>query len=206
VKKVCPDRYKIGVNEAYLVGISGIDGSGKGYISRMMEQGLLQAGRKTVAIHVDGWLNLPDKRFSKDNPALHFYLNAIRFDEMFSRFILPFKRQRSVELEMNYTEETASEYKRQDISYSDVEIILLEGIYLFKKEYRKLFDLAIWVDCSFQTALARAVERAQEGLSLEETVQVYETIYFPAQRIHFERDHPRENADVIISNDEGGRI
>ena len=196
------DRYKSVVNKTYLIGISGIDGSGKSYVAKRMENELLQSGRKAVAIHADGWLNLPGKRFSKENPAMHFYLNAIRFDEMFSSFILPLKRQQSIELEFDYAEETATEFKKKRISYSDVEIILLEGIYLFKKEYRNLFDLAMWIDCSFETALQRAIVRAQESLSREETIQVYETIYFPAQRIHFEMDDPRENADEIISNED----
>jgi uridine kinase len=191
------------VNQAHLIGISGIDGAGKSYVSTKMEQELIRSGRKAVAIHADRWINLPGKRFSKENPAMHFYLNAIRFDEMLSSFILPLKRQKSIEVEMECAEETSTEYTKHRLSYSDVEIILLEGIYLFKKEYRKLFDLAIWIDCSFETALQRAIARAQEGLSREETIHAYETIYFPAQRIHFEKDHPRENADVIISNEDG---
>ena len=63
------------------------------------------------------------------------------------------------------------------------------------------FDLAIWVDCSFSTALARAIERGQEGLTPAETIAAYETIYFPAQRIHFERDDPQATADLILENE-----
>ncbi|HYR90451.1 MAG TPA: hypothetical protein VE422_40645 [Terriglobia bacterium] len=50
-------------------------------------------------------------------------------------------------------------------------------------------------------ALERAVARGREGLPFAETVRAYETIYFPAQRLHFERDHPRAAADFIIRND-----
>jgi uridine kinase len=78
---------------------------------------------------------------------------------------------------------------------------LVEGIFLFKQAYRSLFDLAIWVECSFPTALARAIERGQEGLTPAKTIAAYETIYFPAQRIHFERDAPRATVDLILDND-----
>jgi uridine kinase len=77
----------------------------------------------------------------------------------------------------------------------------LQGIFLFKQAYRSLFDLAIWVDCTFATALARALQRAQEGLPLAETIAAYETIYFPAQRIHLDQDNPRGSADLILDND-----
>ena len=78
--------------------------------------------------------------------------------------------------------------------FADVDIILLEGIYLLKLEYRDHYDVSLWIDCSFDTALKRAVARAQEGLSPEETIRAYRTIYFPAQELHFRRDTPREAA------------
>ena len=50
-------------------------------------------------------------------------------------------------------------------------------------------------------ALERALRRGQEGLPPEQVVRAYETIYFPAQRIHFERDEPRSGADLVLGND-----
>ena len=46
-----------------------------------------------------------------------------------------------------------------------------------------------------------AIARSQEGLSPAETVNAYQTIYFPAQKIHFERDCPQTAATAIIQND-----
>ena len=77
---------------------------------------------------------------------------------------------------------------------------MLEGIYLLKRQFQGLYDLSFWIDCSFDTALERAVARAQEGLSREATIAVYRTIYFPAQEIHFQRDDPRAAADGVIDN------
>jgi uridine kinase len=79
--------------------------------------------------------------------------------------------------------------------------VLLEGIYLLKRAYRAFYDLSFWIDCSFETALERAIARGQEGLPAEETVRAYRTIYFPAQEIHFERDRPQEGATGIVGND-----
>ena len=78
---------------------------------------------------------------------------------------------------------------------------MLEGIYLLKRAFRRYYDLTLWVDCSFETALVRALRRGQEGLSPDETIRVYQTIYFPAQYIHFALDNPQSSADVILDND-----
>src|SRR6185369_13941480 len=152
-------------------------------------------------LNVDGWLNLPQKRFAESAPALNFYENAVRLDQFFNELVMPLREQRSIHLVADFVEETASDYRKHTYDFRDVSVLLVEGIFLFKPQYRKCFDLAIWIDCSFPTALARAISRAQEGLSPASTIAAYDTIYFPAQRIHLAQDHPRENADLIFEND-----
>lgn len=195
------ERRRLPAHESLLVAVSGIDGSGKGYVTGLIVDQLRQEGLNAVAINIDGWLNLPSQRFNPDRPAEHFYHHAIRFEDMFTRLILPLRRGRSLRIEADLVEETASEYHQYVYEFWDVDVIVLEGIYLLKRAFRKHYDLAIWVDCSFETALVRALRRGQEGLSPDATIRAYQTIYFPAQYIHFALDDPRSTADMIVNND-----
>lgn len=140
-------------------------------------------------------------RFNDTNPAEHFYLHAIRFDEMFADLIFPLRDHRSIRLEMDYAEETATSYRKQLCEFTDIDILLLEGIYLLKRSIQQYYDLSFWIDCSFETALERAIARAQESLPPEATINAYRTIYFPAQEIHFARDNPKAAATATINND-----
>jgi len=72
---------------------------------------------------------------------------------------------------------------------------------LLKIAFRAHYDLSFWINCSFNTALDRAVARSQEGLSPEETIAIYKEVYFPAQEIHFLRDNPQAAATAKIDND-----
>src|ERR1043165_2319180 len=200
VRKIIERRTDVPAAHSLLVGISGIDDCGKGYLAAQLRAHLALHGVIPTILNVDGWLNLPQKRFDRDAPALNFYENALRLDQFFSRLVLPLRERRSLRLVADFVEETASDYRRHTYDYSDVAVLLVEGIFLFKPQYREYFDLTIWVDCSFPTALARAIERAQEGLSPANTIAAYETIYFPAQRIHLAQDQPREHADLIFDN------
>jgi uridine kinase len=186
---------------ALLVGLSGIDGSGKGYLASCVLDLLAARGMKTAKINVDGWLNLPEIRIDLSRPAQNFYDNALRLDELFARLVLPLRAQRRIEVAMDWVDETASATRPYTYRFEDTDIILLEGAYLFKKAYRPHFDLAVWVDCSWETALERSIARAQEGLPPDETVQAYSKIYFPAEELHFLHDAPRASADLIVSND-----
>jgi uridine kinase len=188
-------------SRATLIALSGIDGSGKGYVTTLLAQVLREQGMPAVQLGVDGWLNLPQRRFNPARPAGHFYEHALRLDEMFDQLVEPLRRDRCVDVTVDHTEETATAYRPEKYRLENVLLILLEGIFLFKKEYRGRYDMAVWIDCSFQTALQRALRRRQEALSDEETIRAYETIYFPAQRLHMSIDRPREGADLVVPND-----
>ena len=201
IERILACRAGIPDSRSLLVGLSGIDGSGKGFLAAQVEAYLARYGIAAAVLHADGWLNLPEKRFSESAPAETFYANAIRFDEFFAQLVMPLRQQRSAHVVFDFAEETATRHRKQTFDFKDVAVTLVEGIFLFKPAYREFFDLAVWVDCSFATALARAIERRQEGLSPAKTIAAYETIYFPAQRIHLAQDKPRENADLILANE-----
>ena len=200
IRTILERRATVPDTRSLLVGISGIDGSGKGYLASQLEAHLALHAVTAAVLNVDGWLNLPEKRLDRSAPAENFYENAIRFDDFFAQLVIPLKDRRSVHLVADFTEETASRYRKHTYDFKDVSVVLVEGIFLFKPQYRKHFDLTIWIECSFATALVRAIARAQEGLSPANTIAAYETFYFPAQRIHLAQDKPRERADVIFEN------
>ena len=194
-------RRSIPAQRSVLSAITGIEGCGKGYVTSRIVDALQTKGVRAVSINIDGWLNLPNRRFDTSNPAEHFYLHAIRFEEMFTQLILPLRDHRSLCIVANYAEETATEYRRHVYEFEDVDVIALEGIYLLKRAFQAHYDLSIWIECSFDTALERAISRAQEGLLPEETIRVYRTIYFPAQEIHLQRDNLKAGTTLIINND-----
>ncbi|HWM24957.1 MAG TPA: hypothetical protein VNP98_09030 [Chthoniobacterales bacterium] len=200
-RQILGTRVSIPAQRSVLVAITGIDGCGKGYLTAQLLQQLRAEGVRVAIINVDGWLNLPQVRFASSNRAEHFYLHAIRFDEMFGQLILPLRERRTLRLEANYAEETATEYRKHTYEFEELDVILLEGIYLLKRPFQAYYDLSVWIECSFETALKRAIARAQEGLIPEATAEAYRTIYFPAQEIHFQRDDPRRAATVIADND-----
>ena len=141
---------------ALLVGLSGIDGSGKGYLAAQLITALSARRLKTAAINVDGWLNLPPVRFDPGRPGENFYENALRLDDLFARLVVPLRRHRSIRVTMDWVEETATASRPYTYQFNELDIVILEGAYIFKRAYRGHFDLAVWVDCSWETALERA--------------------------------------------------
>ncbi len=194
-------RARVPARRSTLVAISGIDASGKGVVTQRLRAALCDRGVAAVALHADEWLNLPERRFSRVEPARHFYRHPFRFDEMFQRLVVPLTYARRCHVVADVVHETATEFRHRTYDFEDVDVVLLESIFLLKPAHRALYDLSIWVECTFETALERAIERRQEGCSLTETIRAYETIYFPAQQLHLELDDPRSAATLILEND-----
>ena len=199
VDKILELRNSVPSQRSVLAAISGVDASGKGYFTERLVDALQARGARAVAINADAWLNID--RFDASDPAEHYYQSALRFEEMFDHTIVPLRDSRSLRVEIDYANETATEYRQRVYEYEDVDVIVLEGIYLLKRSFLAHYDLSIWIDCSFETALERAVSRGQEGLPPEETMRDYRTIYVPAQEIHFRRDNPKADAALTVSND-----
>jgi uridine kinase len=201
VDRVADLRAVIPPRRATLVAISGIDASGKGWVAARLASGLRARGMRVADLCVDGWLRLPSERFGASDPAGHFYRHALRFDAMFSQVVLPVRNHRSVHVEVDHADEIATTFRPRRYDLTDVDIILLEGIFLLRRDLRAHYDASIWIDCSIETALERAIGRGQEGLAPAATIHAYRTIYFPAQEIHFAFDDPRAACTWILVND-----
>ena len=204
VERVQALRERVPASRSLLVALTGIDASGKGYVAARLGERLEAAGLRTAVIGVDGWLDLPHVRFDPRDPGEHFYRHALRFDELFGQVVFPLCAARSIHVELDQVEETSTRSHRRRIEHHDRDVLLLEGIFLLKREFQDgRYDLAVWIECSFETALERALARCQECLAPEETLHAYRTIYFPAQELHLERDRPRAGADLVLLNDRG---
>lgn len=194
-------RNRITEDRAAVIGLSGIDGSGKTRLAAAIREELGRHDLSVAVIGVDAWLDLPNRRFNPEALGRHFYEHGIRFQSMFSELVMPLARQRSLRLSFDRAEETATSFRRDTLEFEDVDIVLVEGVFVLRRELQSHYDLTFWVECSFETALERAIKRRQEGLSAAETIRAYQTIYFPAQRHHFDMDDPRRSAHRVIIND-----
>ena len=185
----------------FTVGVSGIDASGKGYISKQLQERLESSGHNVANINIDPWQNPIAVRLKKEIAAENVYDNIFRWDQFFDQLIFPLQKNKSVYLETEGIRSDADIYYPLIYDYADPDILLIEGILLFKKKYLLHYDYKIWIDCSFETALQRAIQRNVERLDEARLIYDYETYYYAAQRLHFERDDPQKAADMIFYND-----
>lgn len=74
-------------------------------------------------------------------------------------------------------------------------IILIEGIYSFRKEIRTYYDLSIWIEVDYRLRLDRGINRDGEGMRGKWIDE-----WMPKENEYLESEfhNPRGHADIII--------
>ena len=152
-------------------------------------------------INIDPWQTPIPVRLKQENPAENLYNNIFRWEDFFNQLILPLRSDKNIRLDAELIRTDADLYYSHTYQYENLDILLLEGILLFKEQYLSYYDLKVWVDCSFETGLQRALVRNVEKLDESRLIHDYATYYYAAQRLHFEKDLPMLRADIIFDND-----
>jgi uridine kinase len=188
-------------SHALLVALSGIDGSGKSMLATQLAGRIEALGLRVAAIGIDAWQHPQSVRFGGADPSRHFYQHAIRFEDLFAMLVRPLVARRSIHLQTLGIRTDRDVYDPLEYRYDDVDVVLIEGILLLQPRFDAMYDLRIWVDCSFDTALRRALARNVERLPKDRLRDDYARIYHAAQRHHFAVDAPQRRADFLIANE-----
>ncbi|HEV8287197.1 MAG TPA: hypothetical protein VGQ09_22970 [Chitinophagaceae bacterium] len=202
LQTIIQNFYAHSADHVFTVAISGIDASGKSYVTKLLEDELRTHGLKIANINLDPWQNPIPVRLQKVNAAENFYKNVFRWNDIFSKLIIPLRKTGNIQHNERLIRTHADEYYDFRFDYNEIDVLLIEAIFLFQEKYLGYYDFKIWIDCSFETGLKRAIQRNVEKLDAEQLMRDYNTYYYPAQRYHFEKDNPRTFADVIHCNDE----
>src|SRR5512134_1427603 len=127
VELLVHERRTFPPSRALLVGLSGIDGAGKGWVAHQLACGLEHRGSRIAVLNVDGWLNLPSVRFNAQDPARRFYTHALRLEVFRDQLLRPLGATRAVDLVADFAEETATAFRSHRYHFCDVDIVLAEG-------------------------------------------------------------------------------
>jgi uridine kinase len=197
VQAVRDARYRLG--RTTIVGISGIDCAGKSTLTRRLADELRSAGEDVVVIGGDGF-NRPRSERSPRPAKDPDY--GFAYDQLIRELLEPARTGGRVEARLRVKDWERDAWAEQDYAVEPGAIVLVEGVFLFRPEVVPVLDLKVWLEISFDDALARALERDADAMGGEPGVRErYATRYFPGQRAHLERDRPHEQADVVLGQD-----
>jgi uridine kinase len=192
-----------------LVGINGIDGSGKTSIARNITEYLSDIGKSVATVSIDDFHNPREKRYAKgsDSPEGYYY-DSMNFDAFKTKLLEPIKKALEFPIKIHSKIFDLHSDKPQsiEISISEDSIVIVEGVFLFKPDMIDFFDIKVFIDVEREVITERMIARdlPSDATSLE--IENYRTRieqkYMAGQDIYLSKSDAKNKADIVIDNND----
>jgi len=187
-------------DKPFVIGINGIDNSGKTEFAKGLEDFLKEENYKTQLIELDDFHNLKKIRYSGNNEIDCYYNNSFNIETIINELLKPIHEDKEVNVNIKILDLCSDKYiKSKKYSVDKDTIVLLEGVFLFRKELVYYINYKIFLDVPFKESKKRARYRDISRFG-KEIMQRYDNKYLPAQRKYLKEFSPLKIADLVINN------
>ena len=192
------------------VGIDGVDGVGKTTLADELVEPLEKLNRRVIRASVDGFHNPASIRYRKSRlSALGYFHDSFNYEALRANLLDPLGPNGSREYRSRVFDHRTDSVVNAPCERAEAgDVLLFDGVFLQREELPCCWDFVIWVEADFELTVSRAIARdldrsSETGVDLSgRLAQQYTERYVPGQKIYFEACHPRENADVIVKNED----
>ena len=183
-------------NKAFVIGINGIDGAGKTQFAISLAGFFEAGGHQIQLIHLDDFHNPKAIRYAGSDQADNYYNKSFNIDLIIKKILSPIKKKSPVSLRLKTLNLTTDKYENEHDYNIDVNtIVILEGVFLFRKELAAYLDYKVFLDISLEERKRRALIRDSQA-----SLDKYNIKYLPAQMKYLENYPPTKVAHIIIDN------
>lgn len=183
-----------------IIGVDGVDTSGKTSFSAELETYLACRGHKTALLHLDDFHNLRQVRNQGNDPVQSYFDHAFNLELLQAEILEPLSRGEEVDTELTLLDLDSDRFENlQHYRVDSDTVVILEGVLLNRKPLKKYFALRVFLDIPWGEMLQRAAARDVPRFG-EEFLERYKVRYIPIQERYLEEFTPRKNCDFVIDN------
>ncbi|KAB2331378.1 kinase [Bacillus mesophilum] len=184
---------KVEQGQKVILGIDGLSRSGKTTIVRYIEQHIQKKNILACVLHIDDYIVERAKRYNTGNEDWHEYYN-LQWDVELLKEKLFRKLREANELQLLTYDNTSDSQKLQTVKIPDTCLIIIEGVFLQRKEWRDYFDFMVFLNC------AREERFNRESIDTQNKIEKFQKRYWKAEDYYMETVSPIEQADLVIQN------
>lgn len=179
-------------NHRLIIGIDGLSRSGKTTIVKKLAAVLEEYQMKSRIIHLDDHIVDRTKRYGTGEAEWKEYY-YLQWEVEKLRGILFEKLHQDNEIVLPFYDDQLDQQVYKKLNLAGKKIVLVEGIFLQREEWKANLDYTIFIDCPRQIRFERENARTREN------TEKFEHRYWKAEDYYLEKLSPKAKADSVIS-------
>ncbi|WLR59223.1 hypothetical protein [Guptibacillus hwajinpoensis] len=173
IEKILP---KPPLKEPFLLGIDGLSRSGKTTFVSKLEGLLEMSGYRSVTFHIDDYIEPKQKRYKTGHEEWYEYY---------------FLQWDVAKLKQHFFDSIMERIPPGNLK---VDVVVIEGVFLQRDEWRSAFDCVLFLECARDVRFGRENEETQRNL------KKFEERYWKAEKYYMNTVKPLERADFVIES------
>jgi uridine kinase len=188
-------------NRIYIVGIDGLGGAGKSTMVNSLMLQLQNEDYHSYVLHIDDFIHTKHIRYDESKEEWYCYYNMQwRYDYLVEEILCPIKKGNKIDKLIEIYDKEKDAYILEPICIPQSSVLLIEGIFLQRKEIKSYLDYIIYIDVPQEIRFNRVLARDSYIGELDDIKCKYERRYFPAENRYLLEYSPIENADFVLKH------
>ena len=149
-------------------------------------------------LHIDDFIVERHRRYETgQSEAMEYY--ALQWDvDLLVQTLFEPLRQGETTLTLPYYARDRDKIVIRTIEIASNALVLIEGIFLLRDEWRPYFDYIVYLDCPREVRYERVLNRDTYIGDLSERLAKYERRYWPGEAHYIKTINPQAQADQIV--------
>lgn len=175
----------------FILGIDGLSRSGKTTFVANLKENMKQESIPFHIFHIDDHIVERNKRYHTGYEEWYeYYYLQWDIEWLLQKFFQ--KLQTETKLNLPFYNDVTDSCEMKKVQIPIIGVIVIEGIFLQRKEWRDFFHYMVYLDCPRETRFLRESPETQKNLSK------FENRYWKAEDYYLEMESPKDRADLII--------
>ena len=176
----------------FILGIDGLSRSGKTTFVANLKENMKQESIPFHIFHIDDYIVERNKRYDTGFEEWYEYY-YLQWDIEWLRQKFFQKLQNETRLKLPFYNDEVDSCEMKKVQIPIVGVIVIEGVFLQRKEWRDFFHYMVYLDCPRETRFLRESPETQKNLSK------FKNRYWKAEDYYLETELPKDRADLVIN-------
>ncbi|GGE55990.1 kinase [Priestia taiwanensis] len=177
----------------FILGIDGLGRAGKTTITEKLREELTRKQIPFHIFHIDDHIVGREKRYNTGHEQwFEYYHLQWEVESLANNFL---KKLRSAEqITLSFYDKETDTHTVREIKLTPTCCIIIEGVFLQRKEWRECFDYVVYMDSPQQARFLR------EDTQTQQNIDKLQERYWKAENYYVETEKPHEQADIVLKS------